>query len=101
MGQSPTVLRQPPQRQASRPPTRATSGVISDVGSCATTNDNERTNAATSFRFQFRIQPGVSLRLNGLRYARNAYHLRARVLQAHLARNQANQGPEQQHPVPK
>src|SRR5271165_4977264 len=99
MGQSPTVLRQPPQRHANRPPTRATSDVISDVGSCATTKESDSTNAATSFRFQVRRKPGASLRLNGLRYTRNAYHLRARVLQAHLTGNQANQSAKQQDPI--
>src|SRR6185437_1969942 len=41
----------------------------------------------------------ASLRLDRRRNAGNAYYLRARILQAHLSRNQTDDSAEQQHPI--
>src|SRR5204863_9974580 len=69
------------------PPTRKTSGVRYEVGSCAISAAIAAKNATTN------------LRLHRCRRARKTYYLRARVLQAHLAGNQTNNRAEQQNQV--
>src|SRR5581483_9056377 len=87
MGQVPTVLRQPPQRQASLSPTRRTPGVRYEVGSCAISAAIAAKNAKTSLRLDRRGRGS------------NADDLRARVLQAHLSWNKTNDGSKQQNEV--
>src|ERR1700704_191528 len=89
IGQSPTVLRQPPQRHARRWPTRMTSDVQYDVESCATPWVTMAAITPKNARNNLRLNLLVLNR--GGRAASNAYYLRARILQAHLAGNQANQ----------
>src|SRR6185437_2419546 len=86
MGHVATVFRQTPQRQARWSPTRATPGVITEVGSCARRQADERKNAATS------------LRLHRRRLAGNSYYLRSCILIAHFARNETDDCPEQHNP---
>src|SRR6185312_12134522 len=86
IGQVATVFRHTPQRHARWSPTRATLGVISEVGSCARRQANERNNVATSLRLHRR-------RLTG-----NSYYLRSGVLIAHLTWDETDDGPEQYNP---
>ena len=78
IGQLPTVLRHPPQRQASLSPTRITSEVKYEAGSCAISAAMAAKNAKTK------------LRLHRCRRGGNAYYLRARVLQPHLSGDQTD-----------